>query len=236
KIRKRFVKGHGFTGCGKSHESLLHRGRAALSRRVSRAKSTRALALRRRIVSIQTFSPACSAVPLKHFLFAPRASARSRGISAQLASGHFVQGPHPSRFFEGWGFSRPVLRAVVDAQHVHNLIFNAVDNDVGQAREGQFAGAIDPPLAAAVRKSPQATTALVQRLRHLRGCTRIVFLNVPNNAIEVFGRRCCPAQTHQGCKICFSLAPTSSCSTNSPRSAAARPMFTASMKQVSSSR
>ena len=77
---------------------------------------------------------------------------------------------------------------MVDAQHVHNLIFNAVDNDVGQAREGQFAGAIDPPLAAAVRKSPQAATALVQRLRHLSGCTRIVFLNVPNNAIEVFGR------------------------------------------------
>jgi len=25
-----FVKGHGFTGCGKSHESLLHCGRAAL--------------------------------------------------------------------------------------------------------------------------------------------------------------------------------------------------------------
>src|SRR5207248_11016724 len=31
-------------GCGKSHESLLHCGRAALYRRVSRAKSARALA------------------------------------------------------------------------------------------------------------------------------------------------------------------------------------------------
>src|SRR5713101_4877793 len=93
-----------------------------------------------------------------------------------------------------------------------------------------------PPFAAAIRKILQAAAAVVQGLSHLSGCGGIVLLNALHDAVEVLGGGGCPAQAHQGRKICFSLVPTSSCSTNSPRSAAARPRFTTSMNRVSSSR
>jgi len=43
-MQERLWVGHGFTACGKSREIIRDRGRAALQRRVSALKSTRALA------------------------------------------------------------------------------------------------------------------------------------------------------------------------------------------------
>ena len=125
---------------------------------------------------------------------------------------------------------------MIDAYDFYNLLVNSVDSDVRQAGKNQLTSPIKASLATSAREGFKTTAAIINSRRDLNGGRGVVFLDAPDDAVKIFGGGNCPAQAHQGRSICLSWLPTSSCSTKSPRSAAARPAFTASMKRVSSSK
>src|SRR5580704_4170658 len=103
-------------------------------------------------------------------------------------------------------------------------------------REKQARGCRQSVLFATIRKAPQTVATVVDGRRNVGSSDRILLLDVLHDFVEIVGGGSSPAQAHQGCKICFSFLPTSSCSTKSPRAAAAKPTLTASTKCLSSSR
>ena len=92
--------------------------------------------------------------------------------------------------------SRPILRSVIDAQDLQILILNAIDNDVGQAREYQLAGTLDASLATTAWEVSQIAATIVESVCNLCGSVGIVLLNATNNIVEILGGGRGPAQAH----------------------------------------
>src|SRR5262249_17947730 len=131
---------------------------------------------------------------------------------------------------------RPVLRTVVDTQNLYIYLSNAIYDNIGERRKDQFASALDTSGAAKAREFAELAAALMNC-----GCNpccngSIVSLDSTNDAIKVAAGGFRPADLHQEPRMFFSSLPTCSWSMNSPRSAAATPALTASMKRESSSR
>lgn len=88
------------------------------------------------------------------------------------------------------------MGTVINACDFHYLIPNPVDDNVGQSGEDELAGAVDPSLATAMRKTSQAVAAVLNGLRHVGSGIGIVLLNVLNNCVEIVGGGSGPAQAH----------------------------------------
>ncbi len=85
---------------------------------------------------------------------------------------------------------------MIDAHYFYSLILDSVNNDVGKTRENQFARPFDPPFATSAWKASQAATAIVQGLGYICGSLFIVWLNVPNNVVEVVSGGSGPTHAH----------------------------------------
>ncbi len=90
---------------------------------------------------------------------------------------------------------------MIEAQDFQALILNAIDSDVGQVREDQFAGSLNPPLSPTTREISQAITTIKESLCDL-GCSfGVVLLNAANDIVKVLSGGCGPAHAHYGRSI-----------------------------------
>jgi hypothetical protein len=131
---------------------------------------------------------------------------------------------------------RPVLRTVVDARDFNGVLFDLVDGDVG--RKDQFAPPVHASEAAAVRKVLLCPAALIDGFHGFTSGSGIVLLDAPEYLLKVFGGECRlpDFHRHQGWTSRSSRWPTWSWVRYSPRSKAASPSLTASIKRASSAR
>src|SRR5271157_2757039 len=92
------------------------------------------------------------------------------------------------------------------------------------------------PFAAATRKAFQLGATIVEDLRHSGGSVRIILLNVENNTCRDPARRELSSAGALWPQNLLDLRPDFAALYKFPRSAAANPRFTASMKWLSCSR
>jgi hypothetical protein len=130
---------------------------------------------------------------------------------------------------------RPILSAVIDAQDFDGICLDAGDEDEGGDHE--LAGCLLSGRSGHDQAWSQATCRRCQRvLATFRAAAGLSCRMRRVMRERVVGCQCRPSYQHQDCKMRSTLAHTSAEATNSPRSAAAMPRFTASAKRASSSR
>jgi hypothetical protein len=126
------------------------------------------------------------------------------------------------------------LGTVVDAKEFHDLTLNLIDDNVGNPGKTS-SRLLESARCDLDQETYSAWHSRGKGLCHLGGHSWIVWLNVPQDIVKhniekIVGGGSSPAEAHQGSKISFSFLPTSSCSTNYWRAAAASPRLTASTK------
>src|SRR5229473_2710989 len=90
----------------------------------------------------------------------------------------------------------PVLGSVINAQEFHDLVLNAIHNDVGQSRENQLTLAGDPPLPSKIRELSEGVAAVIESLSDIGSGDGIILLNVTHDVVEIVGGGSSPAQAH----------------------------------------
>ena len=84
-------------------------------------------------------------------------------------------------------FSQPILCGMTDAKHLHLVVDDFINTNIGPGRKHQLAGVLGQADAPDVRKFPQAGDVLINGLGNAPGGSGIIFSDVLDNMRQVVG-------------------------------------------------
>ncbi len=92
---------------------------------------------------------------------------------------------------------RPVLGRVTDAHDFEGLLFDPINDNIGQRREHQFASAFHSAISPAIGEISQTSDSIVEGFCDSASCGWVVLKDILNDAFEIICSFNRPANLHQ---------------------------------------